>query len=553
MRRSFTSLVYCLALAAAAAAQPRLILVLSIDQMRYDYLTRFAPLYQGGFKTLLDRGAIFTNAYYRHANSETGPGHSVILSGRHASSTGVVANTWYDPYLKKQINVVDDPVHQPVGGRGRGASPANLIGFTVGDKIKQKWPDSRVVGVSLKDRSAILMTGHRADAAYWYENPCGCFITSTYYYQTPPAWLTAFNARKQADQYFHTPWTRLRADLSLYEKFAGPDNFPGEWDLKDTTFPHQHRKQPPDSEYYDNLRRTPFADRIVLEAALEILKFHDLGTDASPDVLAVGFSGSDVIGHTYGPFSQEALDEFLRLDLILDQLFKAVEARAGRDNVLVILSADHGGMPLVEWLQKQGFDAKRYPGSLLSDAVRKALLARFPSAPDLVADFDSPNFALNIESIHKHGLRQSEVEQTAIQALMATGAVAKVYTHRDLLYDPPKDDPYFRLFRNSFYQPRSPHLMVLQKMYSYIDDRGRPGGTGHGTAYEYDRHVPIVFLGPGIKPGRYEAEAGPEDIAPTLAKMLGIDYPLEHDSRLLTEALPQLTPRWRSRPGSTRP
>lgn len=542
MRRA-ACLVFLIALAvgdrpcpgAEAPNPPRLILVLSIDQMRYDYLTRFAPLYKGGFRTLLDRGAIFTNALYRHSNNETGPGHSVILSGRHASSSGIVTNTWYDPYLKKRINAVDDPAHSPVGGPGRGASPANFIGFTVGDKIKQKWPESRVVGVAMKDRSAILMTGHRADAAYWYENGCGCFITSTYYAKKPPAWLVKFNARKQADKYFQTPWTRLLSDEALYKQYSREDDFPGEWDLKDTVFPHPHRGRPPEPAYYDNLRRTPFADEIVLEAALDVLEAHDLGTDASPDILAVGFAGSDVVGHTYGPFSQEAMDEFLRLDLLLDKLFKAVEARAGLSNTLVVLTADHAGLPLVEWLRKQGTDARRVKASLLEDAVRAALKLRYPAVPNLVVDFDNPNFTLDLEAIRKHGLKRSEVEQTAIRALMGTGAVAAIYTHADMLSDKPSSDPYLGLFRNSFFQPRSPHLMVLQEKYHYIDNR--VGGTGHGTAYEYDRHVPIVWMGAGIKPGHHSAPAGPEDIAPTLARMLGIEYPLEHDARLLVEVL----------------
>ncbi|MBI3697819.1 MAG: alkaline phosphatase family protein, partial [Acidobacteria bacterium] len=284
MTRLNTAILFVL-LAATLAGQPppRLILVVSIDQMRFDYLTRFASLYKGGFRRLLDRGALFTDALYRHSNSETGPGHAVILSGRHASSSGIVANSWYDPLLKKVMNVVDDPAHSPVGGPGRGASPANFIGFTVGDKIKQKWPQSKVVGVALKDRSAILMTGHGADAAYWFETPCGCFITSTYYFREAPAWLVKFNSRKLADSYATRPWTKLRADEQLYLKYSSEDNFPGEWDLKDTTFPHAHRGKPPEIGYYDNFRRTPFADEITLEAALEAMKFHDLGTGASPD------------------------------------------------------------------------------------------------------------------------------------------------------------------------------------------------------------------------------------------------------------------------------
>ena len=209
MKRALAAIVFCvsgvaLLIGQSAAPQsrplPRLILVISIDQMRYDYLTRFAPIYKGGFKTLLDRGAIFTNALYRHANSETGPGHAVILSGRHASSSGIVANSWYDPLLKRIMNVVDDPAQTTIGGPGRSASPVNFIGFTVGDKIKQKWPQSHVVGVSMKDRSAILTAGRRADAAYWFENPCGCFITSSYYMSQPPDWLTKFNSRRSEER-----------------------------------------------------------------------------------------------------------------------------------------------------------------------------------------------------------------------------------------------------------------------------------------------------------------------------------------------------------------
>ncbi|MBI3667656.1 MAG: alkaline phosphatase family protein [Acidobacteria bacterium] len=515
--------------------------MIAVDQMRYDYLTRFAPLYKGGFKTLLDRGAVFTNALYRHAHCETAPGHSVILSGRHPSSTGIVENAWYDPQLKREINVVEDPASRPVGGPGRGASPANFIGFMIGDKLKEKWPQSRVVGISLKDRSAVLLTGHRADAAYWFENACGCFITSTYYAQQPPAWLEKFNSRCLADSYFKTPWSRLLRDEKLYLEYSREDDFPGEWDLEDTVFPHAHRGRPPDPAYYDNLRRTPFADDLLLEAALEAFQAHDLGTRSSPDLFAVSFSAGDVIGHTYGPSSQESMDEYLRLDLVLDKLLKAVDARVGLDQTLVILSADHGVMPLVEWLRKQGIkDTRRVPATALENTVQKALKARFPSAGNLIATFHNPHFTLNLEAIHQHGLDRAEVERTAIKALLATGAVAAVYTHADMFSKGPAEDPFIALFRNSFFPARSPHLMVLPKKYYYIDNH--PGGTGHGTPYEYDRHVPIVWMGAGIKPGRYADAAGPEDIAPTLAKMLGIDYPLEPDSRLLTEALAGMRP-----------
>jgi len=532
----YAIIVYFWLASAAFAADPRLILFVSVDQMRYDYLTRFAPLYKEGFKKLLDRGAIFTNARYRHANNETGPGHSVMLSGRHASSSGIVANDWWDPLLKKTVNVVEDPVHSPVGGPGRGASPANFNGFTVGDKIKQKWPASKVFGVSMKDRAAILPTGHRSDGAFWFETACGCFITSTYYAKEPPGWLTDFNNRKLPASYAGKSWNRLLSDTSLYEKYAGKDDGRGEWDLQDTTFPHVFKTKPPEAAFFTSLTRTPFSDEILLQLALLVLETNKLGTHGSPDLLTVSFSAPDVIGHTYGAYSQEEMDEYLRLDGILGQLLQAVEQRVGADNYLVILTADHASMPVVEWLQDHGHpEALRRRPTVLSDPVNAALKERYPSVPNLIASFSSPDFYLDLEVIKKAGLKREEVERVIIDALMATGVVEKVYTHADMYWKPAGSDPYIELFRNSFFASRSPHLMVMPKMYTYISTN--VGGTGHGSPYDYDRHVPIVWMGPGIPHGRFDTAAGPEDIAPTLAKKLDIPFPIEPDARLLTELL----------------
>jgi hypothetical protein len=503
--------------------------------MRFEYLTRFEPLFKGGFKTLLDRGAVFTNAKYRHASNETGPGHSVVLSGRHASHSGIVGNDWWDPFLKKTINVVEDPVQTTIGGPGRAASPTNLIGFTVGDKIKQKWPASKVFGISMKDRSAILMAGHRADGAFWFETACGCFITSSYYAKEAPGWLTEFNARKLPDQYVSKPWTRILPDPAVYEKFAGPDKAPGEHDLKDITFPHTFAAKPPAAAYYTAFTRSPYADEVLLQAALEVLNTHKLGADASPDVLAIGFSAPDVIGHAWGPNSQEEMDEYLRLDVVLGRLFQVVEAAVGAGNYQVILTADHGSVPLVEWLQEHGApEAHRYRATVLSDVVNDILSERYPLAPNMVASFASPDFNLDLDAIRAAGLSREEVEQVSIDALMTTGVVEAVYTHADLLGQTGRHDPYIELFRNSFFAPRSPTLTVLIKQNMYV---GGAGGTGHLTPYDYDRHVPVVWMGAGVKPGRYAEPAGPEDIAPTLAKMLNIPYPIEPDARLLTEVL----------------
>jgi type I phosphodiesterase/nucleotide pyrophosphatase len=331
-------------------------------------------------------------------------------------------------------------------------------------------------------------------------------------------------------------WTRLLPDTALYEKYAGKDDGRGEWDLKDTTFPHVFPNKPPEPAYYTYLTRTPFSDEILLQVALRVLNAYHLGTRASPDLLAVSFSAPDVIGHTYGAYSQELMDEYLRLDAILGNLLDAVEKRVGEPNLLVVLTADHGSTPLVEWLQDHGHpEAVRRRTTALSDPVNEALKKQYPSAPNLIASFSSPDFYLDLEAIRKAGLKREDVERTVIRALMSTGIVEKVYTHADLYWKPPGSDAYIDLFRNSFFASRSPHLMVLLKRYTYVSTN--VGGTGHGTAHEYDRHVPIVWMGPAIPHGRYDALAGPEDIAPTLAKMLDIPFPVESDARLLTELL----------------
>jgi len=414
-----------------SAAKPKLILVLSIDQMRFDYLTRFNELYKGGLRTLLDEGAVFSEAHYRHAMTETGPGHSVILSGRHPRHSGIVANTWYDSFLKRTINVVEDPLQSPLGGEGRRASPVNFIGPTLGDVLKQHDPESRVVGVSLKDRSAILMAGPRGDAAYWYETSGGNFITSTYYMSEAPAWLKEWNDQRLPDQYAGQEWERLLEDEELYEKYAGADAISGEWDRKDIVFPHSIRGTPPGRGFYDYLRRTPFVDEMTLSVSLEAMKAHQLGEDNSTDILAIGFSATDIVGHTYGAQSQEIMDQLLRLDLILEDLFQEVEARVGLDQTLVVLTADHGVLPLVETLQAKGIEARRAHPQVLESAMKQALENKYPGVENLIAD-SRRDIYLDEEVMQQHQLQRQEVETTIIEALLSTGLVETVYTHSQL-------------------------------------------------------------------------------------------------------------------------
>jgi predicted AlkP superfamily pyrophosphatase or phosphodiesterase len=521
--------------AAASSSRPRLVVMVSVDQMRADYLSRFGGVFRGGLRRLLEKGALFVNAQYRHASTETGPGHSILLSGRHPRHSGIVANDWYDGALHRMVNVVEDPAQTTVGALGRAASPANFDGFTLGDVLKQASPGSRVVSVSLKDRAAVLMGGRRADAAYWYESREGRFITSTYYMKTLPEWLRAWNARRPAEAPRARRWTRLLDDIGLYEKLAGPDAEAGEWDGKDTVFPHVVRGAPPESAYYDDVRRTPYADELTLDVALRGMAAYGLGTRGPTDLLCVGLSATDVIGHTYGPDSQEMMDQMLRLDGVLGRLFDALDARVGAGGWVLALSADHGVMPLVEVARRQGQDARRVSPRVFEDAVRAALAARHPGKEGLVAAFDAPHVYLDLDAVSRQGLRREEVEAVVGEALMSTGLLEGVYTHASFDREPEPGDTAWPFFRAAFYAPRSPHLIARLKPWIYVSDR--PGGTGHGTAQEYDRRVPVAFLGSGVRPGRYEGQAGPEEIAPTLAARLDLAYPLQDAQRVLSEAL----------------
>ncbi len=525
--------------AAASPAKPRLILFVSVDQMKAEYLQRFAPLYKAGFKRLLDQGAVFANAYYRHANTETGPGHSVLLSGRHADTSGIVSNEWYDERIAGELNVVGDPVQTTVGGKGFAASPANFLATTVGDALKKANPASRVLGVSMKDRSAILMAGRRADGAFWYEGSTGQFISSTYYFRDgkAPAWLDQWNAARKIDAYAGKSWERLLGDLAIYEKYAGPDAVEGESDRKAILFPHPVVGEAGSAKLGDSVRATPFIDELTLDIALRVVDEYQLGKDDVTDLLAVGFSANDVVGHMYGPDSQEMLDQQLRLDQTLGRLFDAIDERVGKGNWVFGLSADHGAMPLVEVLQKQGLPAKRIRDEDVFGPVQAAVARAFPGKADLLNPYDAspPNGYLNLAAIQAAGLKRADVEAVVRKALMATGLVDRVYMHSDFIGDPPADDPEFPLFRAAFFAPRSPHYIVRLKKWLYLSDR--PGGTGHGTVQEYDRHVPVAFMGPWIKHGAFTASAGPEDIAPTLSKILGFDYRLEKGQRILEEAL----------------
>src|SRR6478609_2580656 len=371
--RGLLILLSCFAVASLQSADqpaaPRLAVVISVDQMRADYLERFRPYFgEGGFKRFTDQGAWFKDCHYLHAVTKTAPGHATILSGVHANVHGIIANEWLDRTTFIQGNNVEDTAAPLVGLLPRldryanatfaakaGRSPRNFLGVTVGDSLKAKYgAAAKVFGVADKDRAAILMSGPKADGAYWTEE--GRFVTSTYYRRELPAWLERFNNERGAAEYFGQVWNRL-LDPAIYDRVQGPDDAPGEQaeDGLGVTFPRKvdGGKDKISGAFFDAFDHAPWNNDLVEEMAERLIEHEQLGADGTPDLLCVGFSQTDKAGHAYGPDSHEVMDSYLRLDHTLAEFFRFLDAQVGAGNWVVALTADHGVPSLPEKIQRE--------------------------------------------------------------------------------------------------------------------------------------------------------------------------------------------------------
>src|SRR5215217_6381304 len=336
----------------AKPARPRLVLLIAVDQFRYDYIERFGDLFaENGIRRLLREGASWSDANYDHVPTETAPGHATMLTGAWPSETGIIANDWYDRAEGKRVNNVGDDAVRALGGGDKEAasSPRNLLCSTVGDELKLATNNrSRVVGVSLKNRAAILPAGRMADAAYWLSAQTGDFGSSTYYFERMPRWVESFNATRPSDKFFGAKWERL-LPAAEYERRAGADDAP--WERGDGklsyTFPHVMTGglSKPGPEFYDALSYSPFTNDVLLDFAEQALTNERLGDDDATDVLTVSFSANDIVGHRYGPYSQEVMDVTLRVDRQIARLLDFVDARVGLRNAVVAFTADHGVAP----------------------------------------------------------------------------------------------------------------------------------------------------------------------------------------------------------------
>lgn len=492
------------ALGAAAApppAKPRLVVAIAVDQLRYDYLTRFRAEYKGGFDRLLTRGAVFTSARYEHFPTVTAIGHSTILTGATPSISGIVGNDWFDREEGRNVTSVSDPKTKLLGGEGTGASPRRLLVSTVGDELKMAGAKSRVIGISLKDRSAILPGGHMADGAYWFDNKSGNFVSSSFYFPDLPAWVRDFNAGRPADRYCNASWL-------------------------------DHKLPDTPAKLYPALATSPFGNELIEAFAERAIEAEQLGRRGETDLLAVSFSSNDYIGHRYGPDSPEVREISLRTDVLLDRFFRFLDARIGLDKVLVVLTADHGVSPMPEAQNGRRMPGGRMPAGIVRKTVEAALTAKYGEGQWVVSPSEHTLW-LNLDLIREKKLDRAEVNRAAAEAALSIPHVFRVYTRERLMNGAALEDQVGRRVMNGFYVRRGGDIYILLVPYWIFS----ASGTTHGTTFSYDAHVPVIFMGPGVKPGRYNQPIAVNDIAPTLAAMLDVETPSGSVGRVLAEMI----------------
>ncbi len=526
--RFFLSLALLLLLAPLApAVQPKLIVLIVVDQFRYDYLTRFRSEYTGGIERLMRQGAVFTNAHLEHFPTVTAVGHATVLTGATPSLSGIVANEWYDRDSGRRVTSVGDAEMKPVGAAsGEGASPRRLLVSTVADELKMAGRGRpRVIGISFKDRSAILSVGRSADAAYWFDERSGHFISSTYYMTELPAWVKDFNSSGAVQRYAGAEWKALSGG-SLLGKLP----------------------QTAGTSLYAAVERSPFGNELLLAFAEKAVEAEQLGLRDATDVLSVSLSSNDRVGHEAGPDSPEVRDISVRTDQALESFFRFLDKRLGLNNVLIVLTSDHGVAPLPE-LQA----ARRMPGGRISErnlrAVVEQALAQRYGAGNWVLDASYGSFYLNNELIGQKGLRPGEVQETAAEALRRVAHVARVYTRAQLEAGRLPMDAVSRRVANGFHVRRSGDVITVLEPYWIFLQKG----TTHGSPYSYDTHLPVIFMGPGIRPGRYHRMVAINDIAPTLATLLDVETPSGSVGRVLEEMLAPPSVPARVRPTPVQP
>ncbi len=535
--------------ASAKELKPRLVVLISIDQGRADYLTRFEDLFLparsgkgvGGFRYLMERGAYFPDAHQEHIPLATGPGHAVLLTGAPPYRHGIVGNDWYDRTTKASVYCVEDKSSAIVGTTAtlNGVSPRNLQVTTLGDELKLATGGrAKVFGMGLKDRAAVLMAGHLADGAYWFDDNTGNWVTSRWYRKdgTLPAWIQQINAEKTPHAAINKTWALSVSESALQRVYFPKNDNVDDRNGIGARFPHalSAGQTAPNRRTFQAFATSPFANDWLFDSARKLLAAEQLGKDEIPDILALNLTPNDYIGHSYGPDSAEVLDVTVQTDRQLSAFFNHLNSVIGLSNVTIVLSADHGAPTIPSDARAAGLPAGNWSGVDAMKAVESALDKEF-GPDDWVATYEEPYIWLNQETVEKRKVASEAAQLLAVRALEKMDGVHSVFfkfqitggfVPRNLVAD--------RVYRS--WHPRvSGDVMIVSK--SGWMPRSNPKGTTHAEPYSYDTRVPLLLAGAGIRPGIYTEKAATMDIAPTLAFLLKVSPPSGSEGRILSRAV----------------
>ena len=539
-----------------AAETPRLIVQITVDQLRGDMITRFDDRFgHGGFNWLLEHGVHYANAHYEHANTETIVGHACLATGAQPRVHGMVANVWLDRGLGRLVYNIEDPDERLLtagadvddaaeidptqrAAKVEGRSPKALLASTFGDELSVNTAGrAKVFGVSVKDRGAVSMAGHTG-TAYWFSKASGEFVSSSYYMDGYPDWVNAFNAADRPTRYAGTQWTLLHEQSSY--QYGDADDKPWETALPGwgRVFPHTYG--PADGKMFTTLLTlSPAGDELTLDFALELMENEELGKDEVTDYLAISFSSTDYVGHIFGPSSLEAEDNLLRLDRTIARLLAALDARVGLDNTIIVLSSDHGGPEAPGALSELGLRSDYVqPESWDRAPAIAALKQRFGLAEELIDQYFHPYLYLNRELIAAKGLDQGEVEQAVAEVLTDFDGVALAVSSSALRSGNLPDTPILRSVLNNFNPQRSGDIYVVFEAHRFINDfDGLVVACTHGSPWSYDTYVPVIFAVPEVAARTTYRRISPLDIAPTLAALVGAKPPSGAEGSPLLEIM----------------
>jgi predicted AlkP superfamily pyrophosphatase or phosphodiesterase len=518
--------------------KPKLVVGIVIDQMRYDYLTRFTDRFgENGFKRLLNNGFSIENAYYNCIPTYTAVGHASIYTGTTPDSHGIISNNWYDKFLKKSIYCVDDNNYKTIGNTSDigNKSPFRMYTTTVTDQLHlAQNMNGKTIGIALKDRSAILPAGHTANGAYWFDGgKNGQWISSTFYMESLPKWVTDFNSSGKANDYLKNPWNSLY-EIKTYTNSIVDDNiFEGKFKGETTTsFPHDIPSLKASNGNFDILKGIPAGNSFTADFTKAAIIGENLGKSKFTDFLAISFSSTDYIGHQFGPASKEIEDTYLRLDKDLADLLSFLDKQVGENNYTVFLTADHAAVDVPSYLQSlkipaHYFDIKKFRQAVL------AITKKYFNSIELIENISNYQIFLDKQKIESLGLGKNTVAEKLAEEVIALEGIYKAVTAKTL-QTTKFTDGIMNSLQNGYNQKFSGDVMLIP--FPATLTRGRTG-TSHGSGYSYDAHIPLIFYGNGIKKGVSKKRYEIIDIAPTIANLLKIEVPNASTGKIIDEAL----------------